>query len=262
MSRRILRAAISAIFAAIILGIWLMPHHAPPTANASGTGPTVALGTPSGLTVQVNATASPDPYMGFNLHVAAVPSAGVSLTAISGSFTGSTLDNGGPTGDLYCTTNVVSPHEVNYGCVAYGGQSATTSGWLATMSLAATGNGCVTVSLIDLPPGDPNAAVSDTYTVDQLTTTPQQNVVSASATQVIVGTGTAADCIAPASVGGVAHAPNLSARTLPSHEHSRAFAVVAFATAFACIVIRLHMRNRRRSEPAAIATPWSRRRSR
>ena len=236
------RAAVTLACISAVAGVWLMPRDVWSTATAAGNGPAIALGAASGLDVPASAiTASPDAYRGFNLHVAAVTSAGVALTAISGSTAGGILDAGG----LFCTTQVPAPHEVNYGCVALGGQSTTTPGVLATMTLQATGNGCITVSLVDLPPGDPNAVVSDTYTVDDLTATLQQNTVGAGTVRVIVGTGTLADCVGSASVGGVAQRPDLPASTIPKGDRSDASVAMVLASAFAICFGAWYLRRRR-----------------
>jgi hypothetical protein len=242
------RAAITATLAVVVIGVWLMPDGVRSTATAAGSGPTITLGAASGADVPVAAaTTSADPYNGFHLHVAAATSAGVALTEISGSATGSTLDAGG----LFCTTQVPAVHEVNYGCVALAGQSTTTAGLLATMTLHATGNGCITVRLVDLPPGDPNAVVSDTYTVDQLTTTVQQNTVGAGTVRVTVGTGTLPDCIGGASVGGasvggIAQDPHLPARMIPSGGRPDASAAIVVGAVIAMGLSTWYVRRWRR----------------
>lgn len=225
-----------------VIGVLLMPRYVPSTANAAGNGPTIALGAAGGLDVPVTATtASPDGYNGFTLHVASTPSAAVSLASISGSTTGGTLDGGG----LYCTTHVPALNEVTYGCVPLNGQSSTSAGLLATMTLHASGNGCIKVRLIDLPPGDANAVVSDTYTVDQNTTTQQQNSVGAGTTRVIVGTGTLADCAGGAAVGGVAQKPDLPALATSDDRRSSGSVVILFVLVFATGLCVWHLRRRR-----------------
>jgi hypothetical protein len=222
-----------------------MAHRLAPIASATGTGPTIALGTAVSGTVPVNAsTTAPDAYRGFHLHVAVTPSAGVTVNTITGSATGSTLDTGG----LFCNTQVPAPNEVNYGCVALDGQSSTAAGLLATMTLGVTGNGCITVRLIDLPAGDPNAVVSDTYTVDHLTSTLQQNTVSTTTAKVLVGTGTLAQCAGSGAVGGVATAPDVAALGSRSARRSPLVPAGVALTVLLALVAAIGLR-RRFTEP-------------
>ena len=234
------RAAISLVMAGVVVGTWSLSAGVPFT-SATGVGPTIVLGAPSGVTVPVRAgTTSTDAYKGFHIHLSAVTSAAVTLTAISGSATGGTLDTGG----LFCTTQVPGPHEVNYGCVPLSGQSTTAAGLLATMPLQSTGDGCIRVRLVDLLATDPNAIVSDTYTIDQNTNTPQENSVSAVYADVLVGAGSAAACAGLGSVGGRAEDPR--APQVIAGSGGRPFAVGAFAFAALFAVIGTGWAARRR----------------
>ena len=145
--RRTTTFAIAALAVAITAFLAITLSGAP-TTSATGTGPSISPGTVAGTNVPINAGASVDSWNGFNIHVHADVSGGVTLTGLTGSSTGSIL-----TGSVFCSATGVLPEKV-FGCVGLAGQSITGAGLMATFAVAATGNGCVEISLVTVP-GDP-----------------------------------------------------------------------------------------------------------
>ncbi len=161
----------------------------PVTGVGSGTGPDIGLGAVDGTSVPALAlTGAKFAYNGFNLHLLANPSAGVTLTGITGSETGSLL---GVSGTLFCAQNSPSALERVFGCTASSGQTATSAGPLATFSLQAQGVGCVDVALEVVPNSDP---ATDTYTIDAVSSARQTNLVSQNVVHMLFGTGSISDC--------------------------------------------------------------------
>src|SRR5581483_3303658 len=69
---------------AVIATVVVIHGGGAPTVNASGTGPTIALGAVTGTSIAVQATTeAADPYRGFNLHLHAEVPASVTLTSIT-----------------------------------------------------------------------------------------------------------------------------------------------------------------------------------
>ena len=160
-------------------------------ARATGIGPNIELGTPVGLTAPVLATtAAVDPYSGFNIHVTTNASAGVSVSTLSFSAAGIII---GEPGEFFCTQATPKPDDRIIGCVNIAGGAVVSTGLLATLVVAATGDGCVYVGLISVP-GDTSA---DTYTVNAANSSAQSNVVGLTPVYVLVGTGIVADCPGP-----------------------------------------------------------------
>lgn len=155
--------------------------------SAEGRGGTISLGAVSGNTVEVKTTAAADGWSAFNIHIAARPSPGVVLTGIS-AVKGAALP-----GEWVCPSAVPAAGEYLFACSAP--QSVTAAGSLASITVAATGNGCIGVSLVSVP-GDP---LLDTFTVDSATYAAQTVTVSTTTAKILVGSGTAADCPAIAN---------------------------------------------------------------
>ncbi len=185
------------IAAAIGVTVVLLSGGGAPTARASGVGPNIALGTVSGTTVPVYATNATDPYKGFNIHIHAELGAGVTLSGIvpSSAFTVvPTTRSGSP----ICAAGIPPglPTDKVYACTALsdpttpGADGTTASGELASFTINATGNGCVTVSLVTSA-----AIVPDTFTINEADSTRQSNRVDTSTVaQIAVGNGSPQDC--------------------------------------------------------------------
>jgi hypothetical protein len=173
------------------------PPSSTPTSTstaAAGVGPDIALGTPSGNQVPVNAvTTATSPYRGFNLHIHADVGAGVNLVSIAPSNVGTVISVAGDSSDIFCASAQAVPDKV-YGCAGIADQAITTGGLLATFVFNATGNGCIQARLVDVPVNTSVDLVLDTYTVDSNTATAQSNVVSQTPVNVLIGSGTADDC--------------------------------------------------------------------
>lgn len=174
--------------------------------SAAGRGGTIAFGAVSGNTVEVNTTAAADGWSAFNIHIAARPSPGVALTGITAA-KGTALQ-----GEWGCASPAPLAGESLFACVGVGSQSVTAPGSLASFTFAATGNGCMGVSLVRVP-GDP---LLDTFTVDSATSTPQAGTVSTTPARILVGTGTAADCTAVADAATPAPAAPSASETAPT----------------------------------------------
>ena len=182
--RRITGFAFTVLVTAMTAFLVITLGGATPT-SATGTGPAISPGTVSGTNVPINAGVSTDPWNGFNLHVHANVSGGLTLTSITGSSSGSVL-----AGSVFCSSTGLLPDDV-FGCVGLAGQSITTAGLLGTFAIAASGNGCAEVTLV-IAPGD---ATMDTYTIDVGGGDAQANTVdTVTKAKVLFGTGTLADC--------------------------------------------------------------------
>jgi hypothetical protein len=168
---------------------------APKPVGATGTGGTIALGSPTGLSIPVDTTVATDPYSGFNIHVTTSLFGAVSLTNITADATGSTIDAGA--GSLFCTSSAFSGGGRVVGCVALSsGQWTTAAGLLDTLTLVATGDGCIAVQLATTGQSDANL---DTFTINADDNSAQANVVDTTAVPVPVGTGTVEDCAGQAA---------------------------------------------------------------
>ena len=205
--RRIVIAAVgAAILGALILG-------AP--AGAAADGPDIALGTPAGNKLPVNAvTVATAPYNGFNLHVSATVSAGVVLTNIVGSPGGTATapnsvllaDSDGDgvpdAGSVFCAPQTSeAPNEKVFGCLTLpvlGNPevNTTASGLLATFIFNATGNGCIQARLVDVPADSANADRDGTYTATggMGDLRRQTNHVSTAPVNILIGAGAVAEC--------------------------------------------------------------------
>ena len=164
------------------------------TAQALGSGPGIALGAVSGADIPVNATTvATDPYDGFNIHIHMFISAGVSLTNVTADNTGTIVP-----GTLFCPAPAAPaglPDDRVYGCTVTTSESTIASGLLTTLTIVATGNGCVAVNLEEDVTEDP---ILDTYTINAADSTAQSNSVdTATVREVLIGTGTAGDCSPP-----------------------------------------------------------------
>lgn len=179
---------VGCILAALLVAATVMRGD---PARAAGTGPTIALDTPTGTTLPVSATTvSPDAWNGFNIHIATDVSGGVTLTSITSNSTGSSLIEAGDSSSIFCTGSNPAPGERAFACTALSGQTRTAAGLLANFIFNASGNGCIDVVLVSMP-GD---SVLDTYTVDAADTTAQSNALSPTVAKVLIGTGVVADC--------------------------------------------------------------------
>jgi hypothetical protein len=151
---------------------------------AAGRGGTISLGAASGNTVEVDTTAAADGWSGYNIHVTTRGSPGVALTRITAT-QGAALPGQG-----FCASTVPVTGEYVSSCVGLESQSVTAAGSLAKVTVAATGNGCIGVSLVSAP-GDTTLG---TYTIDSATSTAQAVTVSTATAKILVGAGTAAAC--------------------------------------------------------------------
>lgn len=179
-------AVAAAIGLAVVLGYIAVPRGT----SASGIGGTISLGAPVGTSLPVNTTAPTDPYSGFNIHITTTISPGVILSAITGSFTGSTIDTGNAF-DVFCGLSSPVVTDRVYACVGLVGQSTTAAGKLAALTFNASGNGCIKVQLVH----DASSMQLDSFTTNASDNTPQTNVVAAATANVLFGTGTVLDCL-------------------------------------------------------------------
>src|SRR4029078_5151609 len=125
--RRISGFGAAALFMALAAFLAITLSGAPST-GATGVGPAISPGPVSGTNVPITAGVSVDTWNGFNLHVHADVSGGVTLSSLTGSSSGSILAAGG---SVFCTSTGTLPEKV-YGCVGLDGQSITAAGLLAT----------------------------------------------------------------------------------------------------------------------------------
>jgi hypothetical protein len=175
-------------FVALTISALLVAVRDVASVRATGIGPDIALGAPVGLNIPVVAsTVATNPYGGFSLHIATNASAGVTLTSLTFDASGSVL---GPTDSLFCTTASPTPVERLGACISLVGAQVTSAGLLETLTVGATGNGCVYVALVQVP----GNAASDTYTVNVSDDTAQSNNVSLIPVHLLIGTGTEGDC--------------------------------------------------------------------
>ncbi len=215
--RRRQLSAVKGALAAAALAAALWSAAGAPGARAAGSGPAIALGDVNGTAVVVSATTTAtDPYKGFNLHVHAEPSAGVSGLSIAANIDGSTL----PSQDAqpFCVAKAPAglPNDKVYGCVVVGAGSTSAAGVLANFVVHAQGSGCVVLSLVTQPGSD----TLDTFTINAADATKQANTVDTATTKgVIVGGGSPSDCAAggaapastpPPASGSTPGAPPLS----------------------------------------------------
>jgi sugar lactone lactonase YvrE len=165
------------------------------TASAAGGGGVISLGAVDGNTIQVNVGAPNDPYVGFNLHIHVDVGEGVNLTSIDGGSTETVLSVTPDGSDIICASGLTIPDRL-FGCTGLADQAITTGGLLATFTLNATGNGCIQVHLVAVSDGTVGASILDTYTIDATTSTAQSNDVSVAPSNVVIGSGSASDCLA------------------------------------------------------------------
>lgn len=164
-------------------------HAGSPSASAAGVGGTLSLGPASANTVPVNTTTATNQWSGYNIYISTGTSSGVALTSIAGA-NGTLL-----TGSTVCGASTPLPSDKVWGCGS--ASTVTASGLLATFTFNASGNGCITAVLVAGNSASPDYAVVGTFTMDAVTRTPQANVVSSAIINVLFGTGTSADCVAP-----------------------------------------------------------------
>jgi hypothetical protein len=225
-----------AIVATMLIGLGVLAM--PPVARATmGVGGTISLGSVAGAAVPVNTTAATDAYAGFNIHIRATASAGVTVTSMSGSATGSTIISGGDPSSVSCASSVPAAGELVYACVALNGQSTTAAGLLATLTVSTTGNGYVDVHLVTSPTID--LAHLSTFTVNAplATVEMQANTVNTNNVHVFAGSGVLADCAAGGAVGGIAEPPDArgaAASTGGSRHWNSAFAAAVLLAIAAC----------------------------
>ncbi len=230
----LIRIATTAMFVSLLLAVGGAASDTSIAHATTGVGGTISLGPAAGASVPANTSAASDAYAGFNLHARAVASGGITLTGMSGSAAGSTILSAGDPGSVACYGSVPMSGDLVFGCVALNGQSTSTAGLLATLTVAASGNGCVAVRLITTAVGDPDIALLNTYTINApISTETQANAVNGIVVHVLFGSGTVADCASLASVGGFAEGPNLPESTVPARGSStiRHAFVFAFAAA-------------------------------
>ncbi len=177
--------------AAVALTVLLSNIGGSPTTANAAAGPGISLGTVTGNVVNVNVTTSANPWQAYNIHVSTNVSAGVTLSSIAGA-------NGPLLPGAFCTPDPSIPGDLMLGCFTFPANivSVTSAGVIATFTFNATGNGCIVVRLVTVPPS-PLSASLDTYTADTGDGLPQTNTVSAATVNVLIGTGIVADCVVP-----------------------------------------------------------------
>lgn len=155
-------------------------------APAPDQGPNIALGARTGDAIAVNATTAGAPFLGFNIHVAAQASAGVTITSVAG----------GDVDGAFCFSSRPAAGELVFGCVTAPPAPTTGPDALTSIRVAATGDGCVTVRLVDVAPTSTDAEFYDTYTIylNGPRAEPQLNAIDTTATRVLVGAGRFRDC--------------------------------------------------------------------
>ena len=214
----------------------------------TGVGGTLFLGNATGAAFPVRTTAATDAYAGFNLHVRAVASGGVALGGMSGDSAGSTIVSGNDPSSVFCHGSVPVAGDYVFACTALNGQSTTTAGLLATLTVTASGNGCVSVRLVTVPSSDAAFATLNTYTSNApiASAEMQANIVGSGLANVLVGSGAVSDCATSAAVGGIAEAPDLPDTTPTSHGARNLLDALAVSLAALVVACGFIWRVRRR----------------
>ncbi len=152
---------------AAVAAFFLADRHAP-TVQAAGTGPTIAVGTPSfadgRVIVPVYATGSGfDPYFGFMVHL----TWNTDLLAFdNASGVGGVFDPVTGAGACYPANLGIRGGGVLFGCYTLG-QMTTNTGLLATISLIPLQTGCSRLHLFTAGPPDGGGTDVGTVTWDQ-----------------------------------------------------------------------------------------------
>ncbi len=168
MKRRTVSGVLLVSLAAVaIAGLLVMSSG---RAHATGTGPTMSIGTPSLVSgkVQVPVSASggpPDPYIAFNIHLRFDPAV---FSFASANNNGTVLPS------PFCPAPVVDADGagVIYACSSLGG-STTADGLIATIVLTPVASGCSNLHLFTLDAPDNGDSNTGTYTVNNADFTPQ-----------------------------------------------------------------------------------------
>ena len=191
------RVGRSIVLFALIMATLVFAGSRP--ASATGTGPAISIGSAVGGQIPVSAgTTVANAYKGHNVHVHVAAGGTAALTDISGAVTGSVYSSFSKA--PFCTkgTPTGMPNDRILACTLLGSDSTSAGGVLQTLTFTATGNGCLDVSLVTDSGGSPTL---NTFTINAADNTQQANTVDTTTVrQLLVGTGTAADC--PSSTGG------------------------------------------------------------
>lgn len=248
MPTQLVRIVLTAFFASTLLLVHAGGIGTGVARATTGVGGTIALGATSGISVPVNTTAATDAYAGFNLHVRAVASGGVALAGMSGDSAGSTIVSGNDPSSVFCHGSVPVAGDYVFACTALNGQSTTTAGLLATLTVTASGNGCVSVRLVTVPSSDAAFATLNTYTSNApiASAEMQANIVGSGLANVLVGSGAVSDCATSAAVGGIAEAPDLPDTTPTSHGARNLLDALAVSLAALVVACGFVWRVRRR----------------
>jgi hypothetical protein len=165
----------------------------PSDVAAAGAGPAIGFGPEGGNAVAVVATtASPRPYKGFNIHIRFDVGDGLDDLAITANADDGTLGSTG-LGPPLCVVQAPAsaPDDRIFSCTTLGLGGSVSPGLLALFTLSAAGSGCVEASLV-AGSGDLQL---DTYTIDAIDSTRQENVVDTGTLQrVLIGAAGPFDC--------------------------------------------------------------------